>query len=168
MLGLVLQEYINAGASAKKVWTKYGDFVKKVICSYAPGVRKEVSLQPNGLLWAQKDKTALTWMNAYIDGNPVTERAGYQVETNAFWYDMLSFALEMEGKYGKKSDAFVAEWTPIRDLVAENYQKMFWMPDKGYLADYVDNNGQNTDVRPNQLFALAVFHQLWTILSSAA
>lgn len=159
MLGLVLQEYINAGASAKKVWTKYGDFVKKVICSYAPGVRKEVSLQPNGLLWAQKDKTALTWMNAYIDGNPVTERAGYQVETNAFWYDMLSFALEMEGKYGKKSDDFITKWTPIRDLVAENYQKTFWMPDKGYLADYVDNNGQNTDVRPNQLFALAVFHQ---------
>ena len=65
----------------------------------------------------------------------------------------------MESKYGRKTSGFVEKWSPVRDMVAENYQKMFWMPDKGYLADYVDNNGQNTDVRPNQLFALAVHHQ---------
>lgn len=158
LLAPVLQEYILAGASAKKVWEKYGDVVRRVIESYSPGSRKEVALQPNGLLWAQKDRTALTWMNAYVDGYPVTERPGYQVETNAFWYDMLCFALEMEAKYGKDKD-FIARWTPIRDLAKENFQKMFWMPDKGYLADYVDNNGQNDQMRPNQLFALAVFHQ---------
>lgn len=158
MLAPVLQEYINAGASARKVWKKYGDVVRRIIRSYAPGVRKEIALQPNGLLWAQKDRTALTWMNAYIDGNPVTERAGYQVETNAFWYDMLCFAVEMEEKFGKDAE-FISEWKPVRDLVKENYQKTFWMEDLGYLADYVDNDGQNRDVRPNQLFALAVFHQ---------
>ena len=158
MLASVLQEYIAAGASAKKVWAKYGDVVKRVVESYSPGNRKEISLQPDGLLWAQKDRTALTWMNAYVDGNPVTERAGYQVETNALWYDMLCFSIEMDEKYG--DGKFAAVWTPVRDLVKANYQPTFWMEDKGYLADYVDNNGQNTDVRPNQLFALAIFHQL--------
>ena len=158
MLASVLQEYIAAGASAKKVWAKYGDVVKRVVESYSPGNRKEISLQPDGLLWAQKDRTALTWMNAYVDGNPVTERAGYQVETNALWYDMLCFSIEMDEKYG--DGKFAAVWTPVRDLVKTNYQPTFWMEDKGYLADYVDNNGQNTDVRPNQLFALAIFHQL--------
>lgn len=160
MLAPVLQEYIHAGGSTpEKVWKKYGGVVKRVIESYAPGCRKEVSLQPNGLLWAQKDRTALTWMNAYVDGNPVTERPGYQVETNAFWYDMLCFAIEMESGYGSGNGEFVGKWTPIRNLVKENFPKMFWMPDKGYLADYVDNNGQNAQMRPNQLFALAVFHQ---------
>ena len=158
MLASVLQEYIAAGASAKKVWAKYGDVVKRVVESYSPGNRKEISLQPDGLLWAQKDRTALTWMNAYVDGNPVTERAGYQVETNALWYDMLCFSIEMDEKYG--DGKFAAVWTPVRDLVKANYQPTFWMEDKGYLADYVDNNGQNTDVRPNQLIALAIFHQL--------
>ena len=158
MLASVLQEYIAAGASAKKVWAKYGDVVKRVVESYSPGNRKEISLQPDGLLWAQKDRTALTWMNAYVDGNPVTERAGYQVETNALWYDMLCFSIEMDEKYG--DGKFAAVWTPIKDLVKANYQPTFWMEDKGYLADYVDNNGQNTDVRPNQLIALAIFHQL--------
>lgn len=158
MLASVLQEYIAAGASAKKVWAKYGDVVKRVVESYSPGNRKEISLQPDGLLWAQKDRTALTWMNAYVDGNPVTERAGYQVETNALWYDILCFSTEMDEKFG--DGKFAAVWTPIKDLVKANYQPTFWMEDKGYLADYVDNNGQNTDVRPNQLFALAIFHQL--------
>lgn len=158
MLASVLQEYIAAGASAKKVWAKYGNVVKRVVESYSPGNRKEISLQPDGLLWAQKDRTALTWMNAYVDGNPVTERAGYQVETNALWYDMLCFSIEMDEKYG--DGKFAAVWTPVRDLVKANYQPTFWMEDKGYLADYVDNNGQNTDVRPNQLIALAIFHQL--------
>lgn len=158
MLASVLQEYIAAGASAKKVWAKYGNVVKRVVESYSPGNRKEISLQPDGLLWAQKDRTALTWMNAYVDGNPVTERAGYQVETNALWYDMLCFSIEMDEKYG--DGKFAAVWTPIKDLVKANYQPTFWMEDKGYLADYVDNNGQNADVRPNQLFALAIFHQL--------
>lgn len=158
MLASVLQEYIAAGASSKKVWAKYGDVVKRVVESYSPGNRKEISLQPDGLLWAQKDRTALTWMNAYVDGNPVTERAGYQVETNALWYDMLCFSIEMDEKYG--DGKFAAVWTPVRDLVKANYQPTFWMEDKGYLADYVDNNGQNTDVRPNQLIALAIFHQL--------
>ncbi|MGM9742478.1 MAG: glycogen debranching enzyme N-terminal domain-containing protein [Candidatus Cryptobacteroides sp.] len=156
MLAGALREYIESGASAKAVWKKYGGLVKEVVESYLPGVRKEVSLQPNGLLWAQKDSTALTWMNAYADGHPVTERAGYQVETNAFWYDTLCFAIENESLYGPKDSKFCETWIPVRDLVKENYQKTFWNPQCGYLADYVDNYGQNMDVRPNQLFALSV------------
>ena len=155
-LPAVLQTYIEYGADARKVWKKYGETVKGIIESYAPGRRKEVSLQPNGLLWAQYDRTALTWMNAYIDGYPVTERAGYQVETNAFWYNALCFAIEMEMKYKSIRSEFIKEWTPVRDLCAQNYQSTFWNPDKGYLADYVDNYGQNMDVRPNQLFTLWV------------
>lgn len=152
----VLQQYIDWGADPRKVWKKYGETVKGVIESYAPGVRKEVSLQTNGLLWAQMDRTALTWMNAYVDGRPVTERAGYQVETNAFWYNSLSFAIDMERRFSSARSKFIQKWAPVRDLCGENFQPVFWNPSKGYLADYVDNNGQNMDVRPNMLYAVWV------------
>ncbi len=152
----VLQQYIRWGADPKHVWDKYGRLQKDVIASYAPGVRAEVALQPNGLLWAQKDGVALSWMNAYCNGRPVTERAGYQVETNAFWYNSICFALEMEQKYGKKNSEFVAEWTPVRDLIEKNYMPTFWNPDLRYLADYVDMNGQHMEVRPNMLYAIWV------------
>lgn len=152
----ILQQYIDFAGDEKRVWRKYGETVKGVIESYGPGRRKEVSLQPNGLIWAQMDRVALSWMNAYIDGNPVTERAGYQVDTNAWWYNALCFAIDMEKKYGPKGSAFVKMWEPVRELAKENFQKLFWMPQSGYLSDYVDNAGQKPEVRPNQMFAVYV------------
>ncbi len=151
-----IQQYILFTGEEKRIWEKYGKLLKAIIDSYAPGKRKEIAMHPNGLLWAEMDRVALSWMNAYVDGHPVTERAGYQVETNAFWYNALCFALDMEKKYGPKKSAFATRWSHVRDLVKENYQAVFWNQEAGYLADYVDNNGQNMDVRPNQLFAICL------------
>ena len=143
--------------AGKKVWKKYGATLKGILESYLPGRRNEVAMHPNGLLWAQMDGVALSWMNTYVGGRPVTERAGYQVETNAMWYNAVCFAIDMEKKYGpKRKNEFVEKWTPIRGLIEENYQKTFWNYEAGYLADYVDNFGQNMDVRPNQLYAISL------------
>ena len=148
-----IQQYIRFSGKEKQIWKKYGETLKKIIESYAPGCRKEIAMHPNGLLWAQMDGVALSWMNAYVYGRPVTERAGYQVETNAFWYNALCFAIDMENKYGaKKNNEFVARWTPVRDLVKENFQSTFWKPEWGYLADYVGNGPVDPAVRPNLLF----------------
>ena len=154
-LAQILIRYIDHGADEKAVWKKYGKTVKKVLESYLPGGRKEVVLHPNGLLWAQMDGVALSWMNAYVGGRAVTERAGYQVETNAFWYNAIRFALDMERKYASNKN-FVKQWAPIAALIEANYQKTFWNEGRRCLADYVDNFGQNMDIRPNQLFAISL------------
>ena len=154
-LAQTLMRYIDHGADEKAVWKKYGKTVKKVLESYLPGGRKEVVMHPNGLLWAQMDGVALSWMNAYVGGRAVTERAGYQVETNAFWYNAIRFALDMERKYASNK-SFVKQWTPIAALVEANFQKTFWNEGRRCLADYVDNFGQNMDIRPNQLFAISL------------
>ena len=151
-LAVTLQQYIAYGGHAKAVWEKYGPTVKAVIESYLPGGRQEVAMQPNGLLWAQKDGVALTWMNAYINGRAVTERAGYQVETNALWYNAICFALEHE----KKASAFAKKWAPVKELIEQNYEPTFWNADLGFLADYVDNAGQHLELRPNQLWAVSL------------
>ena len=154
-LAITLQQYIAFGADEKAVWAKYGPVLKSVIESYLPGVRQEVAMQPNGLLWAQKDGVALTWMNAYINGRAVTERAGYQVETNAMWYNAIAFALEHE----RKNSAFYKKWTPVKELIEQNFQPLFWNADLGFLADYVDNAGQHLELRPNQLWAVSLDHR---------
>ena len=152
-----IQKYIRFSGKEKQIWKKYGETLKGIIESYAPGRRKEVTMHPNGLLWTQMDGVALSWMNAYVYGRPVTERAGYQVETNAFWYNALCFALDMENKYGaKQNNAFVERWTPVRDLVKQNFQPTFWREDWGYLVDYVNNGWQDQAVRPNQLYAVCL------------
>ena len=149
-----LGRYIEYGADPKAVWRKYGPTVKGILESYLPGRRVEVAMQPNGLLWAQLDHWALSWMNTYVDGNPVTERAGYQVETNAMWFQSILFAVTMEREYSPSDSAFLKEWSHILDLIRENFQNTFWNARAGYLADYVDNAGQHLEVRPNMLYAL--------------
>lgn len=149
-----LGRYIEYGADPKAVWKKYGPTVKGILESYLPGRRVEVAMQPNGLLWAQLDHWALSWMNTYVDGNPVTERAGYQVETNAMWFQSILFVVTMEREYSPSDSTFLKEWSHILDLIRENFQTTFWNARAGYLADYVDNAGQHLEVRPNMLYAL--------------
>ena len=151
-LAVTLQQYIAYGASAKAVWAKYGPTIKAILESYLPGVRQEVAMQPNGLLWAQMDGVALSWMNAYIGGRAVTERAGYQVETNALWYNAIVFALENE----RKNSSFYKKFEPIRQLVELNYERTFWNPQLGFLADYVDGAGQHMELRPNMLWPVSL------------
>ena len=153
-LAVTLQQYIAYGAPAKEVWAKYGPVVKSVLESYLPGVREEVAMQPNGLLWARKDGVALTWMNAYVKGRAVTERAGYQVEVNSLWYNAICFALENE----KKSTAFYKKFAPVKALIEENYEPTFWNAGLGFLADYVNEQGQHMELRANQLWAVSLDH----------
>ncbi|MCQ2184510.1 MAG: amylo-alpha-1,6-glucosidase [Bacteroidales bacterium] len=152
----VIGQYIAFAGEEERMWKKYGDTLKKVLESYLPGVRSEIAMHPNGLLWAQMDGVATSWMNAYVDGRPVTERAGYQVDTNSWWYNAICFALEMEARYGAKDSKFIPRWEGIRKLVEENFTKVFWMPERGYLSDYVDNDGVKPEVRPNMLIAAYV------------
>lgn len=145
-----LQQYIEWGADEQAVWKKYGKLLKEIITSYLKGVRDGVILHENGLLWAQKEGTALSWMNTYVDGKPVCERAGYQVEVNALWYNALCFVVEMEEKY---THGKVADLKKIISRIAESFYPVFWSEERRHLADYVDEYGQNLFMRPNQLIA---------------
>lgn len=151
-----LQQYIHYGADEKRVWNKYGNVLKNILVSYLPGHRNEVHMDSNGLLWAHFPGHALTWMNAYVNGQPVTERPGYQVEVNAFWYNAICFAVDMEKKYGKKTSDFVETFSEIRDNVKANFTKVFYHEQHGWLADYVYGDYKELAVRPNMVWAVSL------------
>lgn len=155
-LSFALQYYIDFGANEAEVWKKYGATMLSVLESYLPGHRAEIAMHPNGLLWAEKDRVALSWMNAYVDGYPVTQRAGYQIETNAFWYNAVCFTLEMMKRFDASNIHQLKKWESVSELIKLNFQKTFWNPCLKKLADYVDANNQNLEVRPNQLWAVAL------------
>ena len=52
-------------------------------------------MRENGLIYADAPGKSLTWMDAVINGVPVTQRRGYAVEINALWYNAICFSLEM-------------------------------------------------------------------------
>ena len=135
-------------------WKKYGKFLKQVIESYLEG-RPEVKLRDNGLLWAEKPGVALSWMNAYVGGQPVTERRGFQVETNCLWYNAVCFALEMENRYGKPG-RLTKRLEEVKAAIEACFYDLFWVEARHHLADYVDEMGQNVFTRPNQLYACSL------------
>ncbi len=146
-----IQQYAKYTGEDLKTWKKYRNLLKEILFSYKQGQRGNVSMHENGLLWAEQRNVALTWMDAYAYGTPITERAGYQVEVNALWYNAISYCVEMSGISG--DNAFVAEWTQVLEKLRKNFTRAFKVEEQEYLADYVGPEGQNKSVRPNQLFA---------------
>ena len=149
-----IQHMVSYTSDAEGVWVKYGKLLKDIIKSYIKG-RPEVQLSENGLLWAELPGVALTWMNAYIEGKPLNERAGYQVETNCFWYNSICFALDMEKSFGDEK-RFIDECEQIKVLIDNNFQDIFWVEKRHHLADYVGSGGQNMDTRPNQIYSCSL------------
>lgn len=148
-----LQHYSAFSENKSKVWKDYGALLKEILTSFKNSARTSVKLHDNGLLWAEKRGTALSWMDAEVNGKPVTERSGYQVELNSLWYNAIMFAVTM-AKKSNESD-FVKEWEPVTKEIEKNFTKAFWIDSKEFLADYVGSEGQNKFVRPNQLFTCA-------------
>lgn len=151
----VMQQYLQFTSDKDRVWSNYGKILRDILNSYMKNVRSGVILKDNGLLWCEDDGIAHSWMNACVEGEPVTPRAGFQVETNALWYNALCFAIEMESGLEKRSSQY-KKWVELKEKLDRSYVDVFWSEEKSYLADYVDNLGQNVFVRPNQLFAAAL------------
>ena len=135
----------------KELWESYGAAMKEILSFYKKGTRFNIHMEPNGLIYAKQEGVALTWMDAYIDGKPVTPRGGFAVEINAAWFNAVCFALELAESAQDKS--FTSEWSSYPELIANSFRNLFWNEDEGYLADYADGNYVDWSVRPNMIFA---------------
>ncbi|MBO7227528.1 MAG: glycogen debranching enzyme family protein [Bacteroidales bacterium] len=149
-----LQYYAKATKLSKRVWNKYGNVCKEILKCYKNGTLFSIRADENGLLWQGEEGRALTWMDAVVDGKPVTQRKGYAVEINALWYNAISFSIEMATYCG--DEKFVDEWIDIASNFPKYFQAMFWNEDYGYLADCVTDENKDFSIRPNMLFAVSL------------
>ena len=66
---------------------------REIVARHLDGTRFGIGVDAaDGLLRQGADGWALTWMDARIDGVPVTPRRGKAVEVNALWIEALSVA----------------------------------------------------------------------------
>ncbi len=146
-----LQEHIGAEA----VWEAYGAAMKAILEAFRQGIGEgAIRVDDNGLIWASKPGTAFTWMDAVVDGVPVTGRDGWQVEINALWYNAIRYTLELSEQFGDK--AFAERWEEMPALIKTSFNDTFWYEQEGYLADFAGPEGRNTFIRPNQVIACAL------------
>ncbi len=70
----------------------------EIVSAHIEGTRFGIGSDPaDGLLRQGADGWALTWMDARIDGTPVTPRQGKAVEVNALWVAALEIAGRLAG-----------------------------------------------------------------------
>ena len=129
------------------------DTVVDVLSAHRAGTRFGIQVDPTtGLLRGGASGWALTWMDARIDGWPVTPRAGFPVEVEALWINGLGAAVDLLERVGRPAD----EWVALRDQAISSFTRLFPVSDSG-LPDVVDDAGQAlADCRPNQLLAASL------------
>lgn len=149
-----VQEYGDALKDDASVWKNYGAKMKSVLNAFRDGVNDYIKMAENNLIWADEPGKALTWMDAVVNGVPVTPRGGYQVEINALWYNAICYTLKLADKAG--DEKFIREWQDMPSRVKDSFIKVFWNENVNYLADYVNEEGQNLYVRPNQIIACSL------------
>ncbi len=139
--------------------------IRDIIRNFAAGTMPDEEGRPlvyadeEGLLHAGSARTQLTWMDASINGEPVTPRDGCAVELNALWYDALCFAAQLAETFGETPPAE----TSLLPRLKKAFNRVFRPAEEdaaimggGLYDTWHPDKGPGRQIRPNQIFAVAV------------
>jgi predicted glycogen debranching enzyme len=127
--------------------------VDAVVAAHRAGTRYGIEVDPaDGLLRQGAAGLALTWMDARVDGIPVTQRLGKPVELNALWIRALAVTQRLRAHAGLWADDLQALEQQSRTSFAERFPR-----GDGGLHDVVDTpTGDDPSTRPNMLLAASL------------
>ncbi|MBF0105612.1 MAG: glycogen debranching enzyme family protein [Deltaproteobacteria bacterium] len=148
-----VQKYLKKTGDVSGVTSHLFEPLRQILDAFLTGGVRDVSLHDNGLLWAGNEGTQLTWMDAAVHGRPVTPRHGYAVDLNALWFNALSFFNRLSLDLEIKTHTNLLE---IIKKCKKAFNEVFWLDDAKYLADCVNDKGQDRSIRPNQIFAVSL------------
>lgn len=149
-----LYEYCKFTGHYDQVWKTLGPKMRSILEAFRNGTEYDIHMEPNGLISAASPGHALTWMDACVDGKPVTPRMGMCVEINALWYNAICFSLELAKR--ANDDKFISQWEELPGIIETSFLDTFWDERKGYLADVVNGLEKDWSVRPNQVFVTSL------------
>ncbi|HXH20197.1 MAG TPA: amylo-alpha-1,6-glucosidase [Chitinophagales bacterium] len=149
-----LQQYSEFTGMEVRVWITFGSKMRAILDAYRRGTDYNIRMNDNGLIAAGYQGVALTWMDAVVDGKPVTPRTGMPVEINALWYNAVCFSLKLAKL--AEDEKFVKQWDDLPEMIADSFVNTFWDEHRAYLADVVNEDGKDWSVRPNQIFAASL------------
>src|SRR6476469_1005661 len=131
------------------------DTVVEIVTAHRAGTRFGIGVDPGtGLLRGGASGWALTWMDARVDGCPVTPRAGFPVEVDALWVNALATSADLLARVGRDVD----ELDTLRRAATAGFVRVFPAGPSG-LPDLVDESGTaHGECRPNQLLAASLPH----------
>jgi predicted glycogen debranching enzyme len=149
---VAVHDFLVTMAESKKKVTRRDqktlwDAVDAILDGYARGTRFGIRADTDGLLAAGEPGVALTWMDAVVEGHPLTTRIGKPVEVQALWLNALWI------RRGASK-----EWADLYARGSKAFRERFWNEAGGCLYDVIDCQHQpgmvDASFRPNQIFAV--------------
>jgi predicted glycogen debranching enzyme len=128
--------------------------LREIAEGYARGAGLGLAVDGAGLLRSGSPLLNSTWMDARVDGVPVTPRDGCAVEINALWYFLLAYLEHLEQRGGDDVRARVLRAT--RERAGAAFLERFWIPSAGYLADVWKDGARDEAIRPNMVIAASL------------
>ena len=123
--------------------------IENVVRNYIKGTLFGITMDKSGLVRSGQRGIQLTWMDAKVQDEVVTQRAGYAVDVNALWYNALLSLAALLISQGDKGKA--ARYAAIADKTRNAFNSTFW--NGSYLDDAVPDG---RELRPNQILAVSL------------
>lgn len=127
-------------------------YIEDIISNYKNGTDYDIKMEEDGLISAGSGLYQLTWMDVRYEDILPTKRHGKPVEINAYWYNALCVLCEFAGIVKKDC----TEYSKLADLVKTSFTEKFWNEDMQCLKDVVSGEYYDTQIRPNQIWAVSV------------
>lgn len=125
-----------------------------ILTAIRNGADRRVRVGDAGEVEIARGPWALTWMDAMIDGVPVTPRAGAPIEINALFYNAVRFVLAWAMERDERG--FVEAFAPLMAGYPERFVQRYWDDERRHFADTVLNGVPDRCLRPNQLWAIGL------------
>jgi len=140
--------------------------VRQIYKAFCAGTLYNIHLDArDGLVSWEASGVAITWMDAVIDGEPITPRCGKPVEINALWYSALCWASQWAERLAQDSPANVTKLLNQRDRYLQQAEQVkhslhkFWNPAQQYFYDTIEPDDRHDgSIRPNAVLALSLYH----------
>jgi len=144
-------QYLKYTDDFKFVQEQLWETLKTIIENHAKGTVFDIHVDGDGLL---SHGSQLTWMDAAIDGQPVTPRAGKAAEIQALWYNALKVMEFLANRFKEKNGA--EKYAQMAGKARKSFIQKFWNPERNCLFDVVSEYDRDDSLRPNQIIAVAL------------
>ena len=157
--------YLEATQDWEFLATQYA-VVQQIYKALTTGTKYNIQVDAtDGLLSWDAPGVALTWMDAIVDGQPVTPRRGKPLEINALWYSALCWISNWAERLNQAGVADPARLSNQARRCQQQAQQVqtslqkFWNPATKYFYDTIEpDDRRNPQIRPNAVIALSLYH----------
>ena len=153
-----VRQYVETTGDLALVGDRLFRILADIVAWHERGTRYGIRVSADGLLQWHAAGEALTWMDARIEGRPVTPREGKPVEIQALWFNALRTMSDFASSLGDGDSA--KAYAARAERCRTSFLRLFPDETAAGLVDCVDGAWRDRSVRPNQLFAVSLHHSM--------